>query len=483
MLGYFLTALLFLGLGISLWFDRGLAFSPGPVTDKSQAGVTIEGYRSHADFEKQCGKCHDPLRSNLATKCLECHLDVNQQIKMGEGVHSQITTIEGCADCHPEHLGRNFDPTRASFQLFDHSKTSFSLKWHQENYDTTPMQCNACHQSTELSLVANQTCQDCHARHDSKIGNLHLQRYGPDCMGCHDGVDRMQAFDHSRTGFALDGKHRTIQCSECHKNKTVTDTPTDCQGCHTEPSIHQGLFNQACDTCHSTQAWVPVTLDNKPFGHFETASFSLALHQVDYANQVITCTTCHPQDLQSFDGQTCIDCHNKHDAAFTADHIQQFGDQCLACHDGVDRLSHFEHDNFFPLTGKHASIRCGDCHANQVFRGTPGECRKCHKEPEIHTGVFGLKCDYCHSAEAWSPATILQHSFPLNHGEEDNNAQLPCDTCHAASYVDYTCYNCHEHQQAAIEKSHFEEGISAQDLPTCVKCHPQGRGKEGKTSP
>lgn len=474
LLGLILTILLFVGLGISLWFDRGLAFSPGPVTAKSQDGVNINGFTSHADFEKQCGKCHDPLRTNLATKCLECHTKVREQIQSGEGAHSQIATINECASCHPEHRGRSYDPTLASFQLFDHSKTTFSLIWHQENYDATPMRCIQCHNGSTFSSVTNPTCQNCHAEHEASFGQTHVQDFGSDCLGCHDGVDRMQAFDHSQTTFILDGKHSLIRCSDCHKTSNVKDAPKECTGCHAEPPIHLRLFEQACNSCHSTLSWSPATIDNKPFSHFESAGFSLVKHQVDYANQSITCITCHPNDLQKFDLQTCTDCHAQHDAAFMTDHTQQFGPKCLVCHDGVDRLSNFQHASFFPLEGKHASLQCVDCHANQAFRGTPSECSQCHQEPEIHAGVFGLKCYYCHTSEAWSPASLLQHGFPLNHGLIDGSALSRCDTCHATNYIDYTCYNCHDHQVEEITQSHLTAGITEQDLPACAKCHPDG---------
>jgi hypothetical protein len=474
LLGLLLTILLFVGLGISLWFNRGLAFSPGAVTAKTLEGIQINGYSSHSDFEKQCGKCHDPLRTNVATKCLECHSDVQTQIQSGQGAHSQIATINQCATCHPEHKGRTFNPTLASFQKFDHSRTNFSLIWHQENYNATPMQCSECHSNTKFSVVDNQTCADCHSKQDKRFNQTHPQEFGQDCQGCHDGVDRMQVFSHSTTGFALDGKHAQIQCTDCHNPVNVKDTPKDCKSCHAEPAMHQGIFAQSCDTCHSTQAWSPITLNGQSFGHLVSTGFSLALHSVDYSKQAITCSTCHPKDLQTYDIQICINCHEKHDAKFMADHIQQYTSGCLTCHDGVDRLSNFQHANFFVLDGKHASLQCTDCHTNQVYRGTPSECWQCHKEPEIHTGIFGLKCYYCHDAQAWSPATLHQHGFPLNHGLTDVNSQLPCDTCHGANYIEYTCYTCHDHQQAEIIKSHLAAGIQQQDIPACAKCHPVG---------
>ncbi len=479
LLGIVLTTLLFVGLGVSLWVNRGLAFSPGAISGKSLAGVTLEDFSSHADFEKQCGKCHDPLRTSLATKCLECHTDVNEQIQNKQGAHSQIATVNACASCHPDHKGRNFDPTLASFQKFDHSQASFSLAWHQANYTATPMQCSECHTSTDFSKVDNQVCLACHAQHDSTFSQAHAQDFGSDCLGCHDGADKMKNFDHAQTGFALDGQHTQVTCTTCHNSSTVTDTPQECQDCHAEPTIHKGVFQQECDDCHSSQSWSPAKINDQPFEHFTTAGFSLVLHQADYSSQAISCATCHPASLDSYDLLTCIDCHSQHDPVFITDHQEQYGTACLNCHDGVDRLSNFQHANFFVLDGAHATLDCVDCHPNQAFRGTPSECSQCHKEPEIHAGVFGLKCFYCHSTDAWTPATLVQHVFPLNHGLADAATQSQCDTCHGATYVDYTCYNCHEHQEEQILQSHLEAGISEQQFNACATCHPDGSIQTG----
>jgi hypothetical protein len=209
LLGLLLTLLLFIGLGFSLWFNRGLAFSPGKVTAKSAVGVEIQGYTSHADFEKQCVTCHEPLTSNLATKCLNCHTDVDQETKTGLGIHSQLATVNECASCHPEHRGRDFDPTKASFQLFDHSTAGFSLNWHQVNYDATPLQCSECHKSIKYSIVDNKPCLDCHSGHEKNFAKAHIGDFGANCLGCHDGQDRMINFEHSQTGYALENTGRS----------------------------------------------------------------------------------------------------------------------------------------------------------------------------------------------------------------------------------------------------------------------------------
>jgi predicted CXXCH cytochrome family protein len=280
--GYFLTVLLFIGLGFSLWYNRGLAFSPGPVTAISKDGVSLQGFSSHAEFEKRCSYCHEPIKTDLASKCKECHENVNQQILIRQGIHSQIGTVNECVSCHADHRGRDFNPTQASYKLFDHSTTAFNLNWHQENYDATPMECNACHINDDYSVVPNQECLDCHSNHEITFAQAHTQDFGADCLSCHDGSDRMQNFDHDQTGYPLVGIHAQINCTKCHQTGNLNETPSNCMNCHTEPTIHQGMFEQTCDSCHTPDGWSPAIVDNRSFSHTETAFFSLNRHKLDY---------------------------------------------------------------------------------------------------------------------------------------------------------------------------------------------------------
>jgi hypothetical protein len=481
--GIAFTGLLFVGMLVTLWRDRGLVFSPGHVSAKSKDGVVIKGYASHADFEKQCSNCHDPSTTTLAEKCLECHMEIEQEIATAQGIHSQLTGVYQCSSCHPEHQGKDFDPTKAAFRLFDHSSTRFSLNWHQINYDASPMACAACHQNDSDSIVENQTCLDCHTNDDKSFSSTHTSDYGGDCHGCHDGSDRMSTFEHSQTGYTLEGKHQNVKCSSCHTADSVSSVSTDCKYCHNEPAQHLNIFESNCKNCHTAQGWSPAQLNGEAFGHLTTTGFSLALHQSDYANQPMTCASCHSKDLQVLEVQTCVDCHTQHDAKFMADHQEQFGSECLTCHDGADRLSSYDHNNFFVLDGKHADLQCNDCHVDKLYRGTASECSQCHEEPEIHADVFGLNCVYCHGREAWSPATLKQHDFPINHGLADQSLQLTCDTCHGPNYIGYSCYSCHDHQEQEILQSHLDVGIAEQDFPSCANCHLTGKVDTSQQAP
>ncbi len=155
-----------------------------------------------------------------------------------------------------------------------------------------------------------------------------------------------------------------------------------------------------------------------------------------------------------------------------AGHVQTFGADCAGCHDGTGNMANFDHARVFVLDGAHAPLACADCHAGQRFQGTPAECAGCHAEPAVHAGVFGLECAACHTTEAWLPAALRAHTFPLDHGEE---GLLACATCHTTTYAEYTCFECHEHEPQEMAEEHAKEGISAAELTDCAACHPAGQ--------
>ncbi len=488
-LGFAFTAIMLVGLGTMILRSGGMAFSPGRLSAKTAAGITLSGYRSHAEFEARCELCHAPLKTNQDVLCEKCHTSVRDQISSHSGAHGKIAQANQCARCHRDHNGAQFDPSVASWKFFDHSQTQFSLVWHQVGYDAAPLDCAECHSPDGKFSASNQRCSTCHAQHDQKYMTQHLQDFGENCTACHDGADRMVKFDHSKTAFPLQGRHAQVQCVQCHGAgkwlvgspqrvsqltvQSFKQTPTDCAGCHAEPEVHKGMFDRNCAACHSSDSWKPARLDGKLFSHASTTSFSLALHAKNYDGTLMSCQACHLNDVHNFDQQTCEGCHAQgaERAAFMSKHVAQFGTACLDCHDGVDRMSNFDHANFFVLDGKHAKIDCETCHKNKVFKDTPKVCVQCHAEPAIHAGFFGLKCEYCHSTQAWSPAPLKEHVFPLNHGDK---GEVACQTCHPAKYAEYTCYGCHDHQPDEIKASHQKAGISAQDLPDCAKCHATG---------
>ena len=314
------------------------------------------------------------------------------------GTHGRLQAAERCAGCHNEHKGREFDPTTAA----------------------------------------------------------------------------LETFNHDQTRLPLTGKHAVLDCQKCHADGVYDQAKPDCSSCHKEPPQHAGMFGLDCAACHTDRGWKPANYKNAAFDHDQTR-FVLARHTLGYDRQPLACTACHAGSPDTITSQTCVDCHTQHDAAFMQKHQEQFGSDCLVCHDGFDRMHAFNHAQVFPLDGKHADLPCERCHAEKKFHGTSGECVACHKEPELHAGFFGQKCQYCHTSQAWQPGLLRQHPFPLNHGADKD---LDCATCHVSVYQQFTCYACHDHQPEEIQKSHSQAGISAEELPNCAKCHLDGKVHE-----
>jgi len=119
----------------------------------------------------------------------------------------------------------------------------------------------------------------------------------------------------------------------------------------------------------------------------------------------------------------------------------------------------------FPLEGAHADLTCKACHPGGIFEETPTECVACHTDP--HAGTYGEACDQCHNTTTFKDAQF-EHTFPLDHG----NAEENCAICHSDdNYVTYTCYNCHN-EDNVIQKHQEKEIIITNN---CTDCHPKGK--------
>jgi hypothetical protein len=351
-------------------------------------------------------------------------------------------------------------------------------------------QCSLCHQPLQASQA--KLCEDCHkdiqtqiqdqkgthgrVQNVEKCGSCHAEHKGRDFDPVQTALDQ---FDHSQTSFPLTGKHAEAACKDCHKNNQFGDARADCAACHAEPVSHKNMFGLNCAECHTQLAWKPASYNAHNFDH-NKLGFSLVKHTSAYNGKPIACTDCHTGAVPAFDNQTCVRCHSANppkdqpqETDFMSKHAASYGTDCMQCHDGTDRMRGFTHENVFVLDGKHAALACDSCHAGMKFHGTPVECSACHQEPDIHKGFFGLKCQYCHTTDAWRPALLHIHNFPLDHGGKGESS---CATCHTQTYAVYTCYGCHDHSQGGIQKSHKKIKMPAGiELEQCTACHLDGK--------
>lgn len=360
--------------------------------------------------------------------------DLNAEVGQAYGGVNSHTQITECSACHavlwsPDSMADRCVAchTDIAGQMFDVAKLHGAIK----------------------DKSGSLACRDCHPEHRGATAAL------TDLGG--------NAFPHQALGFSLKYHQRKagnepILCSDCHGQDITTFVSDSCQNCHGEMDIvftkvHTLSFGTDCLNCHNGE--------NK-FDH------NLAAFKLEGEHKEVPCENCHQNNLYKGTPTDCYSCHKNND-----EHNGQFGTDCSACHTPSDwDNANFDHDRSnFQLTGEHANVACAECHKNGEFKGLDSTCLSCHAEPTQHAGQFGTDCVACHTTTAWVPAAFNgQHTFPLNHGEE---GIVACATCHPAGYKTYTCYGCHEHNEANIRAKHQEEGVS--DFENCMECHADGR--------
>jgi hypothetical protein len=257
------------------------------------------------------------------------------------------------------------------------------------------------------------------------------------------------------------------RCQDCHF--TVTQERANAIGLHGRlPGIKQ------CENCHPEHRGREAQITSFAYNNVDhelLADFSLDRHQFDYDNDPMGCQSCHSQDSFISERLDCITCHSNGDHDFVASHIELYGTDCTSCHDGKDHYSNFEHAEVYVLDGQHGDLECEACHQEKQYAGTPQECSGCHQEPEIHTGLFGQKCESCHSVSAWNPAELKSHTFLVDHGV---SYRPICETCHKDTYTEYRCSSCHDAEEMGAV--HLQEGIYT--INDCTECHSSGRENE-----
>jgi hypothetical protein len=368
------------------------------------------------------------------------------------------------------------------------------IKCHEVSTRSPNFRCLECHREIADELQRNKglhatfprsgstgaACVKCHSDHNGE--NFALLHWDPTPKG----------FDHSKTGYPLDGKHQSVDCRSCHNarhisasarallaskdlNHTWLGLSSTCTTCHEDK--HQGRFGSDCTLCHSTVDWKAARIDPQHFDHSKTR------YPLTGAHLNLSCQKCHTSGT---DGQpkyaglsfsTCLACHSD-------PHKGEFKQSCESCHTTTTWkkstfASTFDHSKtHFPLLGKHQQVSCLSCHKNADFKAPIAfaNCADCHK-PDPHGGQFlkradGGRCESCHTVNGWIPTTytVADHAktgFPL----VAPHAKVKCADCHtpAGKATRYKisfalCVDCHKDEH---------EGQFAGDpwRNRCEQCH------------
>ncbi len=206
------------------------------------------------------------------------------------------------------------------------------------------------------------------------------------------------------------------------------------------------------------------------------------------------CTKCHVLGEKVQDSK-CLDCHteiktliDQRRGYHSSEEVQK--KECKNCHsehNGRDfRIINFQPKGFdhtkakFELKGKHAKLKCEECHQDKFIKydsnkkrkgtylGLETTCVSCHED--VHQKTLGDKCQSCHGNDSFKPAVNFNHEsakFQLT-GAHKNVDCIKCHTKEKRNGKDFqkfvgleftNCTPCHKD----VHEGKFGEN--------CSKCH------------
>lgn len=273
-------------------------WTPSTVDAKQHAasfGFELKG--AHAGTK--CSSCHTEGQFvSTPRQCEQCHLDRHR----GKFAGRQ------CESCHDESSWKrphNFSHAAA---------TGFSLTGAH-----APLTCAQCHGAKHDKLLHETTvgCATCHTP-------KHGKQFGADCLKCHSTNSWKAsggAFDHARTMFPLDRRHRAVPCLACHDDKRHPRLNPTCTTCHEDP--HRGRTQMDCNDCHRADRWMIVRFDH------DRSTFPLRGKHFG-----TPCRDCHTNDQYTGVRTECISCHRGDRARADSEHLDHrgFSFACADCH-------------------------------------------------------------------------------------------------------------------------------------------------------
>jgi hypothetical protein len=281
------------------------------------------------------------------------------------------------------------------------------------------------------------------------------------------------SFDHSKTGFPLEGQHRIAACAGCHQKLKFEGVSPACSTCHTD--VHKSELGSNCVRCHSTQAWkITDMIQRHQLTRFpllgrhatlDCQSCHAAASNYQYTGAPLMCYGCHMSDFENSSNP------NHRFAGFST--------TCESCHkvSSFTWGTGFDHSaTSFPLTGAHIMASCSLCHKSGSFASTPTDCSTCHQsqfqaatQPNHQLAKFDTNCRTCHTTVSWQPSTFSHDNtrFPLTGAHRG----VACSDCHVNNQfvtLSTNCIDCHRADYAgAMNPNHQALGYPQ----TCSQCH------------
>jgi hypothetical protein len=206
---------------------RGFVGSSYTIEKHNAGTFPLQG----AHLATPCFACHKKTEKwsfqQIGIKCSDCHKDIHDPF-----IDKKYYPEASCNSCHSEESWNQIK--------FDHVKTGFPLSGaHQAQT------CRTCHFIKDSAGVVSQrfsgfksTCTNCHK--DIHAGQFETAGT-TDCKRCHEFTNwKIPTFDHNKTNFKLDGRHKNVACNKCHKPVQVNELTY----------VQYKLKEYKCETCH-----------------------------------------------------------------------------------------------------------------------------------------------------------------------------------------------------------------------------------------
>ena len=241
----------------------------------------------------------------------------------------------------------------------------------------------------------------------------------------------------------------------------------DCLSCHT---IGAGAQTEKCIECHQVAMIGLRKVNGEERKQFNTRSSILHL---------------------SIISMQCYDCHTEHKGLSRENATLKFRHNILSAN--LQQECAKCHSSQKPNDDIHTAINvnCSECHNKDAWKPSHfnhellgdriNNCRNCHENHQpsdvLHRNLgTAIQCMQCHTTEKWIPSTFDHTKY----FRFDRNHPSNCGNCHDVnkSFAVYTCYSCHEHTPAKIEREHIKEGIMI--FSNCVECHRSGNKNEAE---
>ena len=304
---------------------------------------------------------------------------------------------------------------------------------HDAGRELTGRKCLTCHVSLGARIRADKGYHAVATNHGAELA----------CRTCHSEHNGRpyrlvrwpnnlpkEQFDHRSTDFTLEGAHARTRCDACHRPELVVDAAV------------------RADTSLSTRR--------------------------TYLGLGVACASCHLDEHRGRVSRQCQDCHTQTE---------------------WKPAPRFDHATTrFPLTGRHADVRCDQCHALQRtvavgatglrdtsfvdFRaGRPGQprgatgtvCASCHTSRHRQAGRSG-RCEQCHSTTSWFDLPDSVRSFDhtaIGFTLRGAHARAACEACHLPSRAAPLS------EKAVLVRANFVRPFARQRIrfDRCDACH------------